>query len=228
MAAASKRGTHCFRSLRRRPRDRFTTVVSTEARRVSLAASITRSNAAPLPYRWHHRRACGRVRLLDARLEREVTTMFLPGREYRRDDIHRLLGGQRQNGIVTPRGRRVVLLFASPRGETDGYQDGWSEDGRFYRYTGEGQYGDMRLTRGNRAVLEHPRAGACVAPLRADTPGTVPLRGTDGMRWLRTPSRCPRSLGPTTHRHRLPVATGFFHGEGCVSAERAAGCLDFG
>lgn len=57
--------------------------------------------------------------------------MFLPEREYRCDDIHRLLGGQRRSGIVTPRGRRVVLLFASPRGETYGYQDGWREDGRF-------------------------------------------------------------------------------------------------
>jgi len=42
--------------------------------------------------------------------------MFVPGREYRREDIHRLVGGQRQSGIVTPRGSRVVLLFSSPRG----------------------------------------------------------------------------------------------------------------
>jgi hypothetical protein len=44
--------------------------------------------------------------------------MFVPGREYRREDIHRLVGGQRQSGIVTPRGSRVVLLFSSPRGAT--------------------------------------------------------------------------------------------------------------
>ncbi|MCX2728138.1 hypothetical protein OO015_11615 [Thermomicrobium sp. 4228-Ro] len=59
--------------------------------------------------------------------------MFVPGREYRREDIHRLVGGQRQSGIVTPRGSRFVLLFSSPRGGDYGYRDGWSEDGRFYR-----------------------------------------------------------------------------------------------
>lgn len=100
-----------------------------------------------------------------------MTTTFVPGHEYRREDIHRLLGGQRQNGIVTPRGRRVVLLFASPRGETDGYQDGWSEDGRFYWYTGEGQYGDMRLTRGNRAVLEHREQGRALHLFEQTRPG---------------------------------------------------------
>jgi 5-methylcytosine-specific restriction protein A len=89
----------------------------------------------------------------------EVAAMFVPGREYRREDIHRLVGGQRQSGIVTPRGSRVVLLFSSPRGGDYGYGDGWSEDGRFYRYSGEGQHGDMTFTRGNRAILEHREKG---------------------------------------------------------------------
>ncbi len=85
--------------------------------------------------------------------------MFVRGREYRREEIHRQLGGQRSSGIVTPRAAPVVLLFSSPSGRAYGYCDGWSEDGRWYFYTGEGQRGDMRLVRGNRAIAEHRASG---------------------------------------------------------------------
>lgn len=52
----------------------------------------------------------------------------------------------------------MILLFSNPSGYLYGYQDGWQEDG-FYHYTGEGQRGDMQMTRGNKAIAEHARNG---------------------------------------------------------------------
>jgi len=97
--------------------------------------------------------------------------MFVPGHEYRREDIHRLFGGQRQAGIVTPRGSQVILLFSSPSGSLYGYKDGWSDDGRWYLYTGEGQYGDMTFTRGNRAILEHRKHNRTLHLFERTRPG---------------------------------------------------------
>ena len=73
------------------------------------------------------------------------------GARYRRSQIQDQLGGQRQGGISTPAGSGYLMIFSSPRGRDYGYEDGWDRDG-FYHYTGEGQRGDMRMTRGNRAV----------------------------------------------------------------------------
>lgn len=52
-----------------------------------------------------------------------------------------------------------MLLFVSPTGEVYGYRDGWSDDGRWYFYTGEGQKGDMTFAHGNRAILRHREQG---------------------------------------------------------------------
>jgi len=50
------------------------------------------------------------------------------------------------------------LLFSSPAGVSYGYHDSFQENGTYW-YTGEGQRGDMTLTRGNRAILEHEKRG---------------------------------------------------------------------
>jgi 5-methylcytosine-specific restriction protein A len=83
---------------------------------------------------------------------------FVPRQRYRRAALHDRHGGQRQGGISTPAGSPIVLLFSSPRGADYGYQDGWTAEG-LYLYTGEGQRGDMALTRGNAAVLNHADEG---------------------------------------------------------------------
>lgn len=81
--------------------------------------------------------------------------VFEVGRVYnRRADIHGPFGGQQQGGISTPAGFPCVFLFTSPSGAQHGYADGWTDDGVF-RYTGEGQAGDMEFVRGNLAIRDH-------------------------------------------------------------------------
>jgi len=77
---------------------------------------------------------------------------------HRHHDLHDRYGGNRQSGIAPCAQYPFVFLFTSPRGDEFGYQDGWiSED--LYRYTGEGQMGDMEMTRGNRAIRDHQEDG---------------------------------------------------------------------
>lgn len=75
---------------------------------------------------------------------------------HRRQEVHSLLGGNVQSGIVTLRERPFVLLFSSSKGPSFGYEDGWLSAER-YQYTGEGWRGDMAFVRGNRAVRDHKR-----------------------------------------------------------------------
>jgi 5-methylcytosine-specific restriction protein A len=84
--------------------------------------------------------------------------MFEIGKEYRRSEIHKMYGGQEQGGISTPRDHRMIFLFTSARGKEHGYVDGWHENGEFH-YTGEGQFGDMMFTRGNKAIRDHQETG---------------------------------------------------------------------
>jgi 5-methylcytosine-specific restriction protein A len=84
--------------------------------------------------------------------------MLVQGEVYRRRDLHKQFGGQQQGGISTPGRHRVVLLFTGEAGEQYGYRDGWSNGGIFL-YTGEGQHGDMRFSRGNVAIRDHPQQG---------------------------------------------------------------------
>jgi 5-methylcytosine-specific restriction protein A len=83
--------------------------------------------------------------------------MFHVGQEYRRQEIHDQIGGQRQGGISTPAKHAVVLLFTGSSGEKHGYSDNWSGD--VFHYYGEGQSGDMQLTRGNKAIRDHASDG---------------------------------------------------------------------
>ncbi len=79
---------------------------------------------------------------------------FKRGQVYVRRQVHDLLGGQEQGGISTPRNAPAILLFSTEQGAEYGYKDGWRADG-FYHYTGEGQSGDMKMIRGNRAIRDH-------------------------------------------------------------------------
>ena len=70
------------------------------------------------------------MRLLNLELGNimETFTMFVLGSTYRRTDLHKSYGGQRQGGISTPSGRNFILLFTGEQGEQYGYWDGWTEE----------------------------------------------------------------------------------------------------
>jgi len=80
--------------------------------------------------------------------------MFKQDEIYKRTELHEKYGGQMQGGISTPSKHNFIFLFSSDRGEQYGYTDGW-ENNRIFRYTGEGQEGDMTFSRGNRAIRDH-------------------------------------------------------------------------
>ena len=82
---------------------------------------------------------------------------FEPGRRYvRRADIHERFDGQQQGGIITPAKHPIVIIITGESGLTHGYTDRYRADGVF-EYFGEGQRGDMTLTRGNAAIAFHSR-----------------------------------------------------------------------
>ena len=80
--------------------------------------------------------------------------MFIIGETYRRRTMHDQYGGQEQGGISTPASQPVVWLFSGDTGEQYGYNDAWVDENTF-RYYGEGQHGDMKFVRGNRAIRDH-------------------------------------------------------------------------
>lgn len=80
--------------------------------------------------------------------------MFVEDAEYRRRDLHARLGGQEQGGISTPARFPFIMIFTGDSGDEFGYRDGWQSDGSFY-FTGEGQEGDMRFIKGNKAIRDH-------------------------------------------------------------------------
>ncbi len=84
--------------------------------------------------------------------------LFVPGQLYRRRTLHERFGGQRQGGISTPAKAPFVMLITDDSGKQHGYSDQWTDDGLF-AYTGEGQHGDMTLTKGNRAIRDHKEKG---------------------------------------------------------------------
>ena len=96
---------------------------------------------------------------------------FEPGKRYHRQgDLHDKFGGNRQSGIAPCAEHPLIFLFTSSRGDEFGYQDGWvSED--LYRYTGEGQMGDMEMDRGNLAILNHQEDGRTLHLFKKVDPG---------------------------------------------------------
>lgn len=85
--------------------------------------------------------------------------MFETGRIYKRKEgIHALYSGQSQGGISTPSGHPHIFIFTSDTGEDYGYHDKFHSDGMFW-YTGEGQVGNMEMTRGNVAIRDHHKLG---------------------------------------------------------------------
>jgi hypothetical protein len=85
------------------------------------------------------------------------TWTLKPGETIRRIDLHRVFGGSPQPGIAPCRKSDEILLFAEG-GQQHGYEDGARADG-MYDYTGEGQFGDQVMMRGNKAIRDHALRG---------------------------------------------------------------------
>lgn len=84
---------------------------------------------------------------------------FELGKTYdRQQDIHARFKGQEQGGISTPADAPFIFLLTGDTGEQYGYSDAWTDDG-VYKYTGEGQVGDMQFVRGNKAIRDHAANG---------------------------------------------------------------------
>jgi 5-methylcytosine-specific restriction protein A len=94
----------------------------------------------------------------------------------RRKAIHVPFGGQRQSGIVTPAKYPLVFIFTG-RGKRHGYHDEISPDGTV-RYFGEGQKGDMTLTKGNKAIANHAADGKDLQLFEMLGKGQVQFCGT--------------------------------------------------
>jgi len=94
----------------------------------------------------------------DVRETRHPIEHLAKGVTYFRKNLLEEYGGQLQKGIWTPREFPVVFIFTGDSGKTYGYRDGWTDDGIF-RYTGEGQVGDMTFTNGNEAIRDHRKKG---------------------------------------------------------------------
>jgi len=84
---------------------------------------------------------------------------FVKGEIYdRQTEIHGPFGGSSQSGIAPSNKASAVFLFSGESGEQYGYTDEVDTRG-VYSYAGEGQVGNMTLTRGNLAVQQHAVTG---------------------------------------------------------------------
>lgn len=84
---------------------------------------------------------------------------FVVGKIYDRwPDINVPYGGSRQSGISPSNQTPAIFLFTGDSGAQYGYRDAFDADGVF-SYTGEGQVGDMQLTKGNLSITNHARDG---------------------------------------------------------------------
>jgi 5-methylcytosine-specific restriction enzyme A len=102
---------------------------------------------------------------------------FKVGRRYHRSvDIHDRFGGQRQYGISTPAQHPLIFAFTGSSGRQHGYADEWTSEGAF-RYFGEGQNGDMTLSKGNLAIANQKQNGKDILLFEALGDGQVKYCG---------------------------------------------------
>ena len=94
--------------------------------------------------------------------QKAATAMEIPefviGKAYnRRKEITGKFGGSGQSGIAPSRQSPAVFLFTG-NGEQHGYKDEFNEFSHLH-YVGEGQLGDMKMTKGNLAIASHAKDG---------------------------------------------------------------------
>jgi 5-methylcytosine-specific restriction protein A len=97
---------------------------------------------------------------------------FNAGQRYhRKRDIHDVYGGQERGGICTPSLVSAIFLFTGDSGRAHGYHDRWEPDGTVFNFYGEGQNGDMQLTKGNAAIATHATAGKSLLLFSTESSG---------------------------------------------------------
>lgn len=101
---------------------------------------------------------------------------FKPGKQYRRKDLHDRYAGMRQSGIAPSRKVPVVFVFTGDTGDLYGYEDTFEDDGTFF-YTGEGQVGDQKRERGNKAIEGHQQEDRELHVFEKDSGGLVTYVG---------------------------------------------------
>lgn len=86
---------------------------------------------------------------------------LVAGNIYVRKEIHAEFGGSHQGGITPTKDSNKVFIWSNESGPHHGYQDGWSDDGKLYFYTGAGQNGDQDIEapRHNGRLLRHSENG---------------------------------------------------------------------
>ena len=86
---------------------------------------------------------------------------LIAGNIYVRKEIHAAFGGSQQGGITPTKDSKKVFIWSNESGPHHGYQDGWSDDGKVYYYTGAGQDGDQDIEapRHNGRLLRHSENG---------------------------------------------------------------------
>ncbi|MEA2510051.1 MAG: hypothetical protein QOG21_2133 [Actinomycetota bacterium] len=83
---------------------------------------------------------------------------IVEGERLSRRRVHDRFGGNRQNGISPSRKSPNILLFSHRVASARyGFHDDLDSDPVIY--CGEGQTGDQRITRGNRAILDYQKDG---------------------------------------------------------------------
>lgn len=103
--------------------------------------------------------------------------MFEIGKIYnRRSDIHGIYKGQQYGGIATPAEHPYIFIFTGDAGGEYGYIDNFDSNGTF-KYTGEGQEGDMRMTKGNLAIHDHQRNNKEILLFESTSRGFVRFLG---------------------------------------------------
>lgn len=120
---------------------------------------------------------------------------FIVGALYRRGpDIHDRFGGNRQSGISVPAAGGHIFLFTGQSGRRHGYHDSWTDDGILH-YFGEGQTGDMELTRGNLAIHRHVQDGRRLLVFRTVEKGVQRFEGEFVARGFDTVQGIPDTSG---------------------------------
>jgi 5-methylcytosine-specific restriction enzyme A len=98
---------------------------------------------------------------------------FIPNHIYnRRSDIHLKYGGSWQSGIAPSANNPYIFIFSGKSGHQHGYKDGW-DNPNVFTYTGEGQTGDMKFTKGNLALRDHLQNGKRVFLFESEGKGFV-------------------------------------------------------
>lgn len=102
---------------------------------------------------------------------------FVIGQTYNRQrDIHGPYGGQERGGITTPASAPFIFAFTSDAGAAYGYEDKFQPSGVFW-YTGEGQVGNMQMSRGNAAISNHAQSGKLILLFEYTPKGAVRFLG---------------------------------------------------